>query len=55
LPERPESGKPPLSVEWKKDLGISTYPVDIEIYANDRNGLLADILLPIFEPRGGGQ
>jgi guanosine-3',5'-bis(diphosphate) 3'-pyrophosphohydrolase len=32
------------AVEWKKELGISTYPVDIEIYANDRTGLLADLL-----------
>lgn len=33
-----------IPVYWKDDLGISTYPVDIEIYANDRPGLLADIL-----------
>jgi GTP pyrophosphokinase len=33
-----------IPVYWKDDLGISTYPVDIEIYANDRNNLLADIL-----------
>lgn len=33
-----------IPVYWKEDLGISTYPVDVEIYANDRPGLLADIL-----------
>jgi GTP pyrophosphokinase len=33
-----------LPVEWKESLGISTYPVDVQIYANDRAGLLADIL-----------
>ena len=33
-----------VDVHWKKDLGISTYPVDIEVYANDRPNLVADIL-----------
>src|SRR5574344_1458869 len=43
-PNVQKAGSRLLSVEWKKDLGISTYPVDIEIFANDRTGLLADIL-----------
>jgi (p)ppGpp synthase/HD superfamily hydrolase len=38
----------------EEDLGISTYPVDIEIYANDRPGLLAD-LLSSLEQRGRRQ
>lgn len=33
-----------VSVSWKDDLGISRYPVDIQISANDRPSLLADIL-----------
>ncbi|MCI1244943.1 MAG: bifunctional (p)ppGpp synthetase/guanosine-3',5'-bis(diphosphate) 3'-pyrophosphohydrolase [Bacilli bacterium] len=33
-----------IPVKWKEDLGISTYPVDLSIYANDRPGLVADIL-----------
>ena len=33
-----------IDVYWKEDLGISKYPVDIEVYANDRPGLLNDIL-----------
>ncbi|MDY6094284.1 MAG: bifunctional (p)ppGpp synthetase/guanosine-3',5'-bis(diphosphate) 3'-pyrophosphohydrolase [Candidatus Enteromonas sp.] len=33
-----------VSVYWKEDLGISRYPVDIEILANDRPSLIADIL-----------
>lgn len=33
-----------IDVHWKEDLGISTYPVDVEIYANDRVNLIADIL-----------
>jgi guanosine-3',5'-bis(diphosphate) 3'-pyrophosphohydrolase len=36
-----------IDVSWKEDLGVSTYPVDIEIYANDRTGLIADILQTI--------
>jgi|LAHS01.1.fsa_nt_gb guanosine-3',5'-bis(diphosphate) 3'-pyrophosphohydrolase len=43
-PNVQKAGSRLLTVEWKKELGISTYPVDIEIYANDRNGLLADLL-----------
>ena len=33
-----------IDVYWKQDLGISRYPVDIEVYSNDRPGLLNDIL-----------
>ena len=33
-----------IDVYWKSNLGISTYPVDIEIYANDRVNLIAEIL-----------
>ncbi|MBP5091315.1 MAG: bifunctional (p)ppGpp synthetase/guanosine-3',5'-bis(diphosphate) 3'-pyrophosphohydrolase [Bacilli bacterium] len=33
-----------IDVRWKKNLGISSYPVDIEIYSNDRPNLLADVL-----------
>ena len=33
-----------IPVKWKEDLGISTYPVDLSIYANDRPGLVGDIL-----------
>ena len=33
-----------IDVRWNEDLGLSTYPVDIELYANDRNNLLAEIL-----------
>ena len=33
-----------IDVYWKEDLGISKYPVDVEVYANDRHGLLNDIL-----------
>lgn len=33
-----------IPVRWNEDLGISSYPVDVEVYANDRPNLLADIL-----------
>lgn len=33
-----------VEVHWKEDLGVFTYPVDIELCANDRPNLLADIL-----------
>lgn len=33
-----------IPVYWKQDLGVSTYPVDLEITASDRNNLLADII-----------
>ena len=37
-----------LSAKWRDDLGVvGTYPVDIEIYANDRPNLLADILVTL--------
>lgn len=38
------SGQRLVQVHWKKDLGISSYHVDIEITANDRPSLIADIL-----------
>jgi guanosine-3',5'-bis(diphosphate) 3'-pyrophosphohydrolase len=41
---KPGASARQIPVYWKDNLGISTYPVDIEIYANDRAGLLADIL-----------
>ncbi len=34
-----------LEARWRDDLGVATYPVDIEVYANDRANLLADILV----------
>lgn len=33
-----------IPVHWNENLGISTYPVDVQIYANDRQNLLADFL-----------
>ncbi len=33
-----------VPVYWKDDLSESTYPVDVEIFASDRAGLLNDIL-----------
>ncbi len=33
-----------IDVSWKRDLGPSTYPVDIQVFANDRPNLLAAIL-----------
>ena len=36
-----------IDLSWREDLGPSTYPVDIEVYANDRAGLAADILQAI--------
>lgn len=33
-----------IPVRWNPDLGVSTYPVAISIYANDRPNLLADLL-----------
>ena len=38
------SSKRLIGASWKDDLGISTYQVDVQVYANDRPGLLADIL-----------
>ncbi len=38
------SGKRLVEVHWKQDLGASVYPVDIEVYANDRSNLVSDIL-----------
>ncbi len=42
-----------IDAKWKDNLGISTYPVDIEVYANDRPGLIADIL-QVFAAKGVG-
>ncbi len=36
-----------IDLRWKSDLGMGSYPVDIEIYANDRANLVADILQAI--------
>ncbi|MCR5491896.1 MAG: bifunctional (p)ppGpp synthetase/guanosine-3',5'-bis(diphosphate) 3'-pyrophosphohydrolase [Bacilli bacterium] len=36
-----------IPVAWKEDLGIASYPVDIEIFANDRPNLLTEILQKI--------
>ncbi len=33
-----------IEVNWKEDLGLGTYPVDIKIDANDRQNLLVDIM-----------
>lgn len=38
------SGKRLVDVHWKEDLGISVYPVDITVFANDRVNLVSDIL-----------
>ncbi len=43
-PNVKEAGNRLVPVSWKEDLGVSVYPADIEIYANDRPNLLADIL-----------
>ncbi len=36
-----------LDLKWKEDLGVGHYPVDLEIFANDRANLVADILQAI--------
>lgn len=33
-----------IPVKWNPELGVSTYPVSISVYANDRPNLLADLL-----------
>ena len=38
------SGKRLVDVYWKPDLGSGVYPVDVEVYANDRPNLVSDIL-----------
>lgn len=43
-PNIADAGKRTISVHWNPNLGISTYPVDIQVYANDRQNLLADML-----------
>lgn len=43
-PNLASSPKRLVPVHWNDDLGISTYPVSIQIYANDRIGLVGDIL-----------
>lgn len=42
-----------IDAKWKEDLGNAVYPVDIEIYANDRTNLLAEIL-QVFAAKGVG-
>lgn len=37
-------GKRLIDVHWKEDLGVSVYPVDIQVLANDRGNLVSDIL-----------
>ncbi len=36
-----------IDLKWKGDLGVGHYPVDLEIFANDRANLVADILQAI--------
>lgn len=36
-----------IDLTWKDDLGLSHYPVDIQVFANDRPNLAADILQTI--------
>ncbi len=36
-----------IDLKWKEDLGVGHYPVDLEIFANDRANLVADILQTI--------
>jgi len=43
-PNIANAGKRTIPVHWNEDLGISTYPVAIQIYAGDRNNLLTDIM-----------
>ena len=38
------NGKRLIDVHWKEGLGLSVYPVDIEVFANDRGNLVSDIL-----------
>jgi GTP pyrophosphokinase len=33
-----------VSASWKDELGVSTYPVDIQIESSDRNNLLVDVM-----------
>ena len=33
-----------IDLRWKKNLGINVYPVDLDIFANDRPNLVSDIL-----------
>ena len=47
------SRKRTIDVNWKKDLGIGVYPVDIEIFANDRPNLVSDLLV-VFAAKGVG-
>ena len=42
-----------IEVHWKEDLGMSSYPVDIEVYSNDRPNLVAD-LLQVLAAKGVG-
>ncbi len=36
-----------IDLKWKGDLGVGHYPVDLEIFANDRANLVGDILQAI--------
>ena len=42
-----------IDVKWKEDLGVAVYPVDIEIFANDRPNLVSDVLVA-FAAKGVG-
>ena len=42
-----------IDVSWKSELGIGTYPCNIEIFANDRPNLVSD-LLQVFSAKGVG-
>lgn len=42
-----------IDVHWKQDLGIGVYPVDVEVFANDRPNLVSD-LLQAFAAKGVG-
>lgn len=33
-----------IQASWKEELGVSTYPVDIQIESSDRNNLLVDVM-----------
>ena len=43
-PNIASAGKRTVPVHWNENLGISTYPVDVQVFANDRQNLLADML-----------
>ena len=43
-PNIARAGNRTIDLQWKADLGLSVYPVDIEVFANDRPNLVSDIL-----------